>query len=130
MPGLLVQNTPGDRKEIRAMLHALSPLDRLRFLCECCVRLNKPGVAASAKNMPIREASRDDGADARVTDAVYCDLIYHATQYGADLDEVVNRLAAHVARPAGLRENTSLRRPLAFALWRGGLGPPPGPSPV
>lgn len=130
MAGLLVQNTGGDRKEIRRMLHALSPIDRLRFLCECCTRIGQPGVMASARNMPIREARRDDGADARVTDAVYCDLLYHATQYGVDLDEVVSRLAGHVARPAGLRENPSLRRPLAFALWRGGFGPPPDSSPA
>ncbi len=120
MAGLLIQNTAGDRKEIRRMLTALSPMDRLRFLCECAVILNNPRAGASARNMPLKEARRCDRADERVTDAIYMDILYMATQYGLDLDAVVNRLAAHVSRPAGLRENPSVQKALDDALRMGG----------
>lgn len=116
MAGLLMQNTPGDRQEIRRMLSALSPLDRLAFLCDCCLRLNVPGTMASARNMPLKAARRCDAADARVTDMVYADLLFAATQHNLDLDAAVTRLAGYVARPAALRESATVRRAVADAL--------------
>lgn len=127
---LLITSTREDRQDIRRMLSALEPLDRLRFLCEYVATINKPGMMASARNMPIAEAYRCDRADARVTDAIYMDLIVMASDRQADLDAAVNRLAGYVSRPAALRENRSLDRPLAEALRVGRATRPRSPSPV
>jgi len=115
MPSLLVQNTAGDRKEIRSMLRRLTPDDRLRFLCECCVLLDRPGVMASARNLPLDLARRDSSADERVTDGVYCDLVFLAAQHGLDLDAAFTRLSAYASRPSGLRANPSVCRAFAAA---------------
>lgn len=112
--GLLQTSTPGDRRDVRDLLSALSPLDRVRFVCECMAGLD-PTLFPVLSGYPVGEARRCDRADGRVTAAAYCDLIYLAAQYGLDLDAAVNRLAAHVARPAGLRENPSVRRLLGAA---------------
>src|SRR5689334_16023873 len=102
MPSLLHTSTAGDRAEIRSLLNRLTPLDRLRFLCECCAIVDKPGLTVSARNMPLDAARCDDGADAWVTRCVYADLILFANCHGLDLDAAVNRLAGYAARPAGL----------------------------
>lgn len=116
MAGLLLTSTPGDRQELRRMLHALSPLDRVRFLCECGVVANKPGLVVSAHGYPLDRARSDDAADEWVTRKVYADLLMLASQFGVDLDAAADRLAGHVTRPAGLRENKALVKPLRDAL--------------
>jgi hypothetical protein len=112
--GLLQANTPGDRKEIRDMLSALSPMDRLRFVCDCLVRVDKT-LYPVLSGYPVNAARHCDRADSRVTAAAYCDLIYLAAQHGMDLDETIDRLAEYVSRPSALRENPSIRRLLADA---------------
>jgi hypothetical protein len=85
-------------------------------------------LAAVRKTLAVNrgEAEPDD----RVTDAIYMDLIVMASDRQADLDAAVNRLAGYVSRPAALRENRSLDRPLAEALRVGRATRPRSPSPV
>jgi hypothetical protein len=116
MPSLLHASTAGDRREIRSLLSRLAPLDRVRFLCACCLEVNRPGLTVSARNMPLDKARVDDAADAWVTRMVYADLLMFANCYGLDLDAAVTRLAGYAARPAGLRENPKVARLLRDAL--------------
>jgi hypothetical protein len=116
MPSLLHASTAGDRREIRSLLSALPPLDRVRFLCECCLFVDAPNVTVSARNMPLDKARADDAADEWVTRMVYADLIQFANSYRLDLDAALTRLAGYAARPAALRENPKVARLLRDAL--------------
>lgn len=116
MSGLLLTSTIGDRKELRALLHRLPPLDRLRFLCECFGHIDAPHSCPSARNMPLAKARTDSSADAWVTRCVYLDLLMLASQFSLDLDAAAHRLAGFVRRPAGLRECPATATRLARAL--------------
>ncbi len=98
------------------MLSALTPLDRVRFLCECATHVTAPGLAVSARNMPLRQARTDDRADEWVTRMVYADLLMFASQFDLDLEAAVTRLAGYASRPEGLRGNPKVNRLLADAL--------------
>jgi len=101
---ILQLDTLDDRREMWHLLHRLPPRARVRFLAGQCAKVrardprgNGPVPGGSRH---LAAAYREDGADYRLTNEVYADLLVLAAQWGLDLAAAAAELMAAVRRPS------------------------------
>jgi hypothetical protein len=100
-PRYLQFDTLDDRKEIHQLLRRLPPARRVKFLEWCCEKAILPNSTihpkVSAKTRSLAEAARwEDGADSRLSLAVYTDVWMLAAQYRFSIDDALKRLVEMV----------------------------------
>ena len=107
---LLTLDTLDDRREVWHLLHRLSPRRRVSFLAWACERCTGPRgakpVASHRMAGTIEQAYRCDGADLRLTNEVYGDLLALAANYRFDLGAAAVELERRV-KSAGSASSAS-----------------------
>jgi hypothetical protein len=104
-PRYLQFDTVDDRREIHQLLRRLSPSRRIAFLEWCCEAATLPNSTIHPKvsraTRELAEAARwEDGADSRLSLAVYTDVWMLAAQYRFSIDDALRRLVEMVRRKA------------------------------
>lgn len=92
-----------DRRQIYDLLSHLSPIDRVRFLKRCCDQCRNVRPAADKFRPFVREAWRDDRADAAVTRMVVADMVMLSCDHKLDFLWAISELERVVKRPDLLR---------------------------
>lgn len=105
-PTVLVIDTLDDRRELWRLLHRLPPSRRIDFLAWCCSQVSGPngnGPTPGAGLLATATAARrDDGADRRLTNEIYMDVMVLGHQWSLDMQTTVRRAEEAVKRPDSL----------------------------
>ncbi len=98
---LLLDNLD-DRREVWRLLHRLPPSERIGFLRSCCRRVSNRGRNPTPDPLKypvlVRDASRSDRDDERLTSEVYLDFWMLVFDYSLDHVSAARELEASVRR--------------------------------
>jgi hypothetical protein len=104
-PRYLQYDSLDDRREVHQLLRRLSPARRVKFLEWCCEKAvlphSKIHPKVSASTRALADSARwEDGADSRLSLAVYTDVWMLAAQYQFSIDDALKRLVEMVRSKA------------------------------
>lgn len=95
-------DTLDDRREIWHMLHRIKPMERVKFIEKCCLKVEGPykGVVFERDKVKdlIAESRYRSDSDVRLTDVIYLDLLMLVAQWRLNFDWVVQTLESVVRR--------------------------------